>query len=200
MGIKLGNEGRKGYKSGKKQELLDKYNIIFQKGELLINNSEIMFEDYKILGIVNNGANAIILKAQGIVANEIVAIKIWIPGNRSDRNIQSIKEITKLANISKEKRTPNLVRYYGSGVINEYYYCIMECLDMDEYIALREKHMDRMPLHERYQILMNIVSGLRYAQENMIFHGDLHTDNILINKADNTIKIIDFGTSYRNQL
>lgn len=49
-------------------------------------------------------------------------------------------------------------------------------------------------------LLNSIVSGLRYAQENMIFHGDLHTDNILINKADNTIKIIDFGTSFRNRL
>ena len=185
---------------GKKQELLDKHNITFQNGELLIENTEITFEDYKILGIVNNGANAIILRAQGIVANEIVAIKVWIPDDRSDRNIQSIKEITKLANLNKEKSTPNLVRYYGSGVIKGYYYCVMEYLDMDKYITLREKHMDRMLLHERYQILMNIVSGLRYAQENMIFHGDLHTDNILVNKADNTIKIIDFGTSFRNQL
>lgn len=191
---------RRSTKVGKKQELLDKYNITFQNGELLIENTEITFEDYKILGIVNNGANAIILKAQGIVANEIVAIKIWIPDDRSDRNIQSIKEITKLANLNKEKSTPNLVRYYGSGVIKGYYYCVMEYLDMDKYITLREKHMDRMLLHERYQILMNIVSGLRYAQENMIFHGDLHADNILVNKADNTIKIIDFGTSFRNQL
>ena len=187
-------------KVGKKQELLDKHNITFQNGKLLIENTEITFEDYKILGIVNNGANAIILRAQGIVANEIVAIKVWIPDDRSDRNIQSIKEITKLANLNKEKSMPNLVRYYGSGTINGYYYCVMEYLDMDKYITLREKHMDRMLLHERYQILMNIVSGLRYAQENMIFHGDLHTDNILVNKADNTIKIIDFGTSFRNQL
>lgn len=185
---------------GKKQELLDKHNITFQNGNLLIENSEITFEDYKILGIVNNGANAIILKAQGMVANETVAIKIWIPDDRSDRNIQSIKEITKLANLNKEKSMPNLVRYYGSGVIAGYYYCIMEYLDMDKYITLREKQMERMLLHERYQILMNIVSGLRYAQENMIFHGDLHADNILVNKADNTIKIIDFGTSFRNQL
>ena len=66
-------------KVGKKQELLDKHNITFQNGELLIENTEITFEDYKILGIVNNGANAIILRAQGIVANEIVAIKVWIP-------------------------------------------------------------------------------------------------------------------------
>lgn len=185
---------------GKKQELLGKHNITFQNEELLIANTKITFEDYKILGIVNNGANAIILKAQGIVAKEIVAIKVWIPDDRSDRNIQSIQEITKLANLNKEKSTPNLVRYYGSGIIKGYYYCVMEYLDMDKYITLREKHMDRMLLHERYQILMNIVSGLRYAQENMIFHGDLHTDNILVNKADNTIKIIDFGTSFRNQL
>ncbi len=184
----------------KKQELLDKHNIILKNGVLLIENNKITFGDYKILDIVNNGANAIILKAQGIVAKETVAIKVWIPDNRSDRDKQSIKEITKLANLNKEKSTPNLVRYYGSGVVNGYYYCVMEYLDENKYITLREKQLDQMLLHERYQILMNILSGLRYAQENMIFHGDLHADNILVNKADNTIKIIDFGTSFRNQL
>lgn len=185
---------------GKKQELLCKYKITFQKGELLIGNNKITFADYSILGLVNNGANAIILKAQGIVAKEIVAIKIWVPDEKTDRNIQSIKEITKLSNLNKEKSNANLVRYYGSGIVNGYYYCIMEFLDMDKYITLREKHIDRMLLQERYQLLMHIVSGLRYAQENMIFHGDLHDENILVNKIDNTIKIIDFGTSFRNHL
>lgn len=187
-------------KVGKKQELLDKHKIVFQNGKLSIEDNEITFKDYSILGIINNGANAIILKAQGSVANEIVAIKVWVPDERLDRSIQSIKEITKMADLNKEKYTPNLIRYYGSGLVNGYYYCVMEYLDMNKYVTLREKHIDRMVLHERYQILMNIVSGLRYAQENMIFHGDLHADNILINKADNTIKIIDFGTSFRDQL
>nr|WP_302111469.1 protein kinase family protein [uncultured Acetatifactor sp.] len=185
---------------GKKQELLDKHKIIFRNGELLIGKNKITFDDYLILDMVNNGANAIILKAQGNVANEVVAIKVWIPDEKPDRNIQSIKEITKLANLNKEKPNTNLVRYYGSGIVNGYYYCIMEYLDMDRYVTLREKHIDRMLLQERYQLLMHIVSGLRYAQENMIFHGDLHADNILVNKTDNTIKIIDFGTSFRNQI
>lgn len=185
---------------GKKEELIDKHKIIFQNGELLIGNDNVKFDNYRILDMVNNGANAIILKAQGTVANEIMAIKIWIPDNKPDRNIQSIKEITKLAELNKEKPNANLVRYYGSGKVNGYYYCIMEYLDMGRYVTLREKHIDQMVLQERYQLLMHIVSGLRYAQENMIFHGDLHADNILVNKIDNSIKIIDFGTSFRNQL
>lgn len=187
-------------KVGKKQELLEKHKIIFQDGRLSIENREISFRDYSILDIVNNGANAIILKAKGIIDNEIVAIKIWVSDGRKDRNVQSEKEIAKMAELNKEKYSSNLIRYYGSGLVSGHYYCVMEYLDTDKYITLREKNMEHMVLNERYQILMNIVSGLRYAQENMIFHGDLHADNILVNRTDNTIKIIDFGTSFRNQL
>lgn len=185
---------------GKKQTLLAEHNIFFENGKLFIEDNQITFANYKILDLINNGANAIILKAQGNIANEIVAIKIWIPNGKSDCNIQSIKEITKLANLNKERTNQNLIRYYASGKIEnkDYYYCIMEYLDMDEYVTLREKCKEEMLLNEKYEILMNIVSGLRYAQENMIFHGDLHSDNVLIRKSDNTVKIIDFGTSFRN--
>ncbi len=158
-----------------------------------------MVNNYSLIEIVNNGANAIILKAKGTIANEIVAIKIWIPNNKFDSAEQSIKEITKMANINDVKYTPNLIKYYGSGFANGYYYCIMEFFDKDDYVTLRDRLKNTMTLHERYQILMNVVSGLRYAQEKLIFHGDLHADNILISKKDNAAKIIDFGTSFRDR-
>lgn len=185
---------------GKKDELIKRNNIRFENEKLSINGKAIVINDYTFLGIVNNGANAIILKAKGIIAKETVAIKIWIPSSKPDSAMQSMNEIAKMASISTINYTPNLIKYYGSGIANGYYYCIMEFLDNDCYMTLRDKLEKPMSLHERYQVLMNIVSGLRYAQENLLFHGDLHADNILINKKDNTAKIIDFGTSFRNRL
>ncbi len=184
---------------GKKDDLIEKNYIVFEEKKLSICGKDIVINNYIILGIINNGANAVILKAKGTIANEIVAIKIWIPSDKSNSEEQSKNEITKMAEINSIEYTPNLIRYYGSGTINGYFYCIMEFLDDSCYVTLREKLEGYMTLNERYHILMDIISGLRHTQEKQIFHGDLHADNILINKLNSTAKIIDFGTSFRNR-
>lgn len=185
---------------GKKDEFMVKHNIVFNGEILSIEEKAIQFDDYTILSVVNNGANAVVLKARGNIANEIVAIKIWVPDERADRLEQSVNEIKKMAKLNAEEYSKSLIRYYASGCTNGFYYCIMEYLDTNNYITLKERQKENMVLNERYQILMNIVSGLRCTQESMIFHGDLHSENILINKRDSSIKLIDFGTSFRNQL
>lgn len=177
------------------------HNIHLSEGTLYIDNKKISIKDYKLCKIINNGANAVILKAQGQVANENVAIKVWISGEKKDMELQSKNEIVKMSKINQLEYSRNLVKYYASGCVNGYYYCVMEYLDSEDYITLREKLRTNkdLSLNERYQILMGIVSGLRYAQENGIFHGDLHLDNVLIDKSTNLIKIIDFGTSFRDR-
>ena len=184
---------------GKKQELITKHNIEFKDGNLTIEGNEIKFDNYSMMKIISNGANAIILKARGNISeDELVAIKIWVPDDKPDRKIQSQNEIKKFSQLNYISYTPNIIKYYGSGMINGYYYCVMEYLDTEKYTTLKEKLKNKMLLQERYQILMEIISGLRHSQENKIFHGDLHTENILVKKDDNSVKIIDYGTSFRN--
>ena len=44
---------------GKKQELITKHNIEFKDGNLTIEGNEIKFDNYSMLKIISNGANAI---------------------------------------------------------------------------------------------------------------------------------------------
>jgi len=49
-----------------------------------------------------------------------------------------------------------------------------------------------LTLIERLQLVHGIASGLEYLHSNNMFHGDLHSGNILIDK-DQTPRICDFG-------
>lgn len=188
---------------GKKDRLIKDNNVVFESGKLKISEQEIVVNDYDMINMVGNGANAIVLEGQGKIAKEKVAIKIWIPTGENDRlmEIQSRNEITKLAKLTTSVYSPYLVQYYTSGTVKEYSYCIMEYLDTSNYKTLRYKldlPMEAIDLSDRYNILMQIASGLRFAHENKIFHGDLHLDNILVDR-ENNVKIIDFGTSFKNK-
>ena len=110
--------------------------------------------------------------------------------SKKDMAEQARSEIQKMSNIREISNSPNLIHYYASGLIEGYYYCIMEYLDPKRYITLKEhcdflsdletKHI--LPLDVRYRFIIEIVSALRTVEEYNIFHGDLHLENILFDK------------------
>lgn len=183
----------------KKDTLIEQNNISVDKGYVKIKDDSIKIDNYSIESIIGNGANAVVLKGSGqICVDDIVAIKIWVPDSREDRSQQYEEELKKFSKL-KDINSQYIINYYTSGMINGYYYCVMMYLDPQKYITLDKWLEVKRPLNIRYNTLMKILSGLRSAQENHIFHGDLHTKNIMINTEDNSIKIIDFGTSFRNK-
>lgn len=187
---------------GKKDELILKNNIQLNNGILFLRDCKIEIPGLKLLEIIGNGANAVVLKAIDLISEQIYAIKIWVP--ESDESIDKeqgrmeIKKIAALAN-SSNNYSPHLLKYYKAGSAQGYYFCVMEYIDSKEYSTLRPllERKGHLKLGDRYAILNQVVKGLRVAHENGIFHGDLHPDNVMISKSYE-VKIIDFGTSFKN--
>ena len=117
--------------------------------------------------------------------------------------MQASKEITKIEMLDEDTYSPYMLRYRGSGMFGKYNYCAMNYLEPKKYVTLKDyfedDFSDRMNLYKRYNIIKQIVSGLRYAHEHNIYHGDLHTNNIMIEKSSGLVKIVDFGTSFRDK-
>ena len=92
---------------------------------------------------------------------------------------------------------PNIVRVFSGGVLNkglknEYYYAVMELVEGETLYEWLKKSPE---FDARLSVYRQIFSRRpAYSHKNHIYHGDLHTKNILINENHET-KVLDFGTS-----
>ena len=71
----------------------------------------------------------------------------------------------------------------GPSIIMEY----IEGCTLSEWLSTNP------PQNERRRVFEELLTAVNYLHQRGIIHNDLKPDNILISRADNTLKIIDFG-------
>lgn len=151
----------------------------------------ISLEQYSDIKFIGQGANGVVLLGKNILLNRLEAIKIYIPNKKGYvEKQQFIREVRKPA-ILNDKRYVTVYNAYidtQSGAC----VCIMEYVDGQ---TLREWMNDNHCYLERLEICLDIIRAIEEYQSKGFFHGDIHTNNILIDK-NNHIHIIDFGTSF----
>ncbi|WP_280158555.1 protein kinase domain-containing protein [Priestia megaterium] len=153
---------------------------------------------------VGSGANGIVLEAVENISKRKCAVKIWMPHKRSKNYNVFFKkyqeEVEKLAVL----KDPAIVTAYTASVTtNGYYYSTIEWVDG---VTLKEFLNRQKPLRHqmRYPILKAILNSIIQCHSIGTFHGDLHSENILIETpsdyyADYNVKLLDFGTSLLNR-
>ncbi len=144
---------------------------------------------YKILEKIGTGGMAVVYKAQDILLDRIVAVKILLTkyGNDHDFVIRFRQEAQAAAKLSH----PNIVNIYDVGCDDDIYYIIMEYVrgeTLKEYI---EKH-GHLPINTSIQITFDIGDALEAAHKNGIVHCDIKPHNILVTETGR-IKVADFG-------
>jgi len=169
--------------------------------ELLINKiwrkisvENIIFED-----VVGEGANGIVLKGFQKPFDREVGIKFWLPNQKSkngkvnlNQYLEEIKKITKL----KDRRIIQM--FTGSTISqqdNGIFYSVMDYIDGITLKKWLEEHKSSHYINEKVKIAKEILETMSKCHELGIYHGDLHSKNIMITK-NNEISILDFGTSF----
>ncbi len=136
------------------------------------------------------GANGLVFKCTDTVLRRLVAVKIWIPrqDDRRDRSRQALAEASKIAQLNHK----NIAQIYQcSQFLNGWIYSVMEYINGVNLDVFIKAH--RSDFFQRYRLWKQLEESLNYSHELGVFHGDLHPGNILV--VDETIKLIDFGTS-----
>ncbi len=144
---------------------------------------------YKILELVGMGGMACVLKAQDLVMNRIVAIKILndeYNGNEQAeaRFIDESKAVAMLSN-------KNIVSVYDVAIYPDIKYIVMEYLDG---ITLRE-YLDNkgaISWKEACIYILQILRALEHAHSKGIIHRDIKPQNVILMK-NGDIKVTDFG-------
>lgn len=162
----------------------------FKDGKLYISNKEIYLLKYKFIKILGNGASGVVLKGIDTLTDREVAIKIWLPRKNckypdKTRFLEEVKKVSKL-------NSSRIVQLYDANYIDEnYFYAVFELVDGK---TLKDWLSEGKSIDDRYKIVCLICEEMELVHDKKIYHGDLHTKNIMITGNDD-IKLLDFNTS-----
>ncbi|MBO4500926.1 MAG: Stk1 family PASTA domain-containing Ser/Thr kinase [Clostridia bacterium] len=159
---------------------MDKYENIIGK---------ILDGRYKILEPVGVGGMAFVLKAEDLVMNRVVAVKILNEQYNGDEEAEKrfINESKAVAMLSNQ----NIVSVYDVAIYPDIKYIVMEYLDG---ITLRT-YMDNkkvLPWKEACVYTLQILRALEHAHGKNVIHRDIKPQNIMLMK-DGCVKVTDFG-------
>ncbi len=150
---------------------------------------KVLDKRYKILELVGVGGMACVLRAQDLVMNRIVAIKILndeYNGNEQAEH-RFIDESKAVAMLSHK----NIVSIYDVAIYPDIKYIVMEYIDG---ITLRE-YLDNkgaLPWNEACIYVLQILRALEHAHSKGVIHRDIKPQNIILQK-NGEIKVMDFG-------
>ena len=144
---------------------------------------------YKILEEVGSGGMACVYKAQDILLDRIVAIKVLHEkfGNDHDFLVRFRQEAQSAARLSH----PNIVNIYDVGFDENVHYIVMEFVRGETLKDYIEKH-GHLTIVDAIRITFDIGEALEHAHRNGIVHCDIKPHNILLTETGR-VKVADFG-------
>lgn len=150
---------------------------------------KVLDKRYRILDVVGVGGMAVVLKAEDLVMNRLVALKILSSDLNGDKAMEQrfINESKAVAMASHK----NIVSIYDVAIFTDMKYIVMEFLDgitLKEYIDGK----GRLLWKEATFYAIQILRALEHAHSKGIVHRDIKPQNIMLNKSGE-IKVTDFG-------
>ena len=144
---------------------------------------------YQIIEKLGAGGTAIVFRAQDMLLNRMVTVKIlreeYASNNEFVRRFRH--EAQAVASLSHN----NIVSVYDVGFEENMHYIVMEFVEgesLKDYI----KRKGPLKLNEACNIISQLLAGLQHAHEHGIIHRDIKPHNILLGK-DGRAKVTDFG-------
>ncbi|MFO0983118.1 MAG: serine/threonine-protein kinase [Planctomycetota bacterium] len=144
---------------------------------------------YRILGLLNEGAQGVVYQALQESTKRTVAIKFLHHGvfssSRQQRRFE--REIDLVASL----RHPGIVTVHESGITAAgQLYCVMEFVDgvpIDEFVRAA-----RDPLRDRVQLFARVCQAVHHAHRHGVLHRDLKPSNVFVDRHGEP-RVLDFG-------
>ncbi|WP_372364635.1 protein kinase [Candidatus Uabimicrobium sp. HlEnr_7] len=152
------------------------------------NKGDGVFGDYEILGELGRGGMGVVYKAKHKFTEKVVALKVLLTEDSSEKEIKRFIREAKLTTALKHR---NIVATFNYGE-DPAPYISMEYVEGQTLSDFLKRKKGKLSQREATKLFLQICEGVAHAHEQKVIHRDLKPGNILIDKQG-VIKVMDFG-------
>jgi diguanylate cyclase (GGDEF)-like protein len=147
---------------------------------------------YEITGELGRGAMGIVYKAYDPLIERTVAIKtIKLRALSEAERAEYETRFYQEAKAAGRMNHPNIVTIHDLGESGDVAYIAMELMEGRDLQEMLHGHT-RLLVTDALNIAIQVATGLYYAHQRGVVHGDIKPSNIMV-LGDNLVKIADFG-------
>ncbi|MBI3862365.1 MAG: serine/threonine protein kinase [Planctomycetia bacterium] len=145
--------------------------------------------NYKILGLISQGAMGVIYKAEHRRMGRTVAIKMISPS--ALRDAEAVQRFHRETQAMARLEHPNIVTAHDADQVGDIHILVMQYVDGDD-LWTTVKRNGPLPLDMAVRCLVQTAQGMEYAHQAGIVHRDIKPSNLVMAR-NGVVKILDLG-------
>lgn len=148
---------------------------------------------YKIVEYLGAGGMSTVYKAQHIVLDKILALKLLQPHLLG--NARFVQRFQREAQAMARMQHPNLLTVHECGFLEGVPFLLLDFISGRSLETLLEQRK-KLSVGQMMAIVLQICDGLINAHDNGVVHRDIKPGNIMISenvKGRELVKVVDFG-------
>ncbi|GLC26212.1 serine/threonine-protein kinase [Roseisolibacter agri] len=158
--------------------------------EVLPKLRRLLGPTYELGERIGSGGFAEVFLARDLRLKREVAVKVTRPDFAV--NAQMMQRFRREAEVIAALRHPHIMPIYDLGEADGIAYIVMPYI-RGESLKARMDRVGRLPVESARAILMQAADALSTAHEAEIVHRDVKPDNIMLDRRDDQVLLMDFG-------
>ena len=154
-----------------------------------VSDPRIYSNRYQVTHLIARGGMAMVYRAQDLLLNRAVALKILYPELSADPLF--VERFRREAQAAANLSHPNIVPVFDWGEDEGTYFIVMELVEGTS-LADMLRGSRTLTASRSAQLVAQVAAALGYAHRNGVVHRDVKPGNILIT-SDGQVKVTDFG-------
>eukprot|EP00928_Gymnodinium_smaydae_P014628 TRINITY_DN15388_c0_g1_i1.p1 TRINITY_DN15388_c0_g1~~TRINITY_DN15388_c0_g1_i1.p1 ORF type:complete len:566 (-),score=96.80 TRINITY_DN15388_c0_g1_i1:127-1737(-) len=146
---------------------------------------------YEQVGIAGEGAYGVVLKCKHKESGEIVAIKKFREADEDEEAKRISQREVKIAKMLKQENIVEMREAFRTNGILHLVFEYVETCMMD----LLEVNKNGVSADTTRTLTFQLTRALEHCHKHQVIHRDIKPENLLINPADNSLRLCDFGSA-----